>query len=229
MKNPINYDTLDVNNPCPRTPLVVIADVSGSMNDRIDLLHQGVCKFITDLQPDEVARYSVEFELILFADKAEKILPFTPISAIDQMPPPFVASGCTAPGEALEMALADIKERQVAYRAAGIPSYAPHVFLLGDGGFNRGDWRTPGGELRVLAERGKCLFYGIEIGDIGAKGHRQFCELLPKRPGPAKMRDATCFLDFFRWLSVSMSRVSRSTVGEESNVEFPSPDAWICR
>lgn len=224
-----NFDTLDVNNPAPRCPLCIIADVSGSMEDNngIQELHKGVCHLIEELKADEMSRYCVELEIILFADEAKKILSFTPIADIDEMPPPFASSGATAPGEALQMAHDDILARQAAYRQANIQSYVPYVFLLGDGDFNSGDWKTPGAKLRHLAEKGCLCFYGIEVGDIGSTGHRQFCELVPECPGPARMRDVGSFMAFFDWVWKTISHVTQSEVGMERTLALPSPMGWI--
>lgn len=226
-KNGDAFAGLDIYNPAPRCPVSLVLDCSGSMNsgNAIGLLNEAVRRFIEDLKSDECARLSVELEIILFADSAEVAMPFTPVSAIGEMPPDFIAAGMTALGKGLELAERDLRARRELYRAHAVTSFRPWIVVMADGGFNQGDWRTPAKRLREQAEKGKYWYFGIEIGDNC--DHGQFREILPAEgPGPVKLRDVTKFSVFFKWLSDSLKVVSASQVSQQDGIRLPSPLAW---
>ena len=76
------YHNLDVSNPAPRCPVVLLLDTSGSMyGDPIDELRAGVRQFLQETGRDEAASRSVELEIITFDNRARVILPFTPIAS----------------------------------------------------------------------------------------------------------------------------------------------------
>ena len=218
------FAKLMTSNPAPRIPVVVIADVSGSMEgEPIAELNAGVRRMVENMQHDECTRFSAELEVILFADEAERVLPFAPVHTIGDVPE-FTASGCTALGPALEMAMADIDERRKEYVVAGIPSYKPLVIVMGDGSFNRGDWHTPAAKMRDLAERRKCFYYAVMVGE--KCNVKQFREIVPEKPGPYQLNAITNFADLFQWISDSVTRLAEGTVDEQDEVEFAPVSSW---
>lgn len=224
MKNNDKFVGLDVNNAAPRIPVVLIADVSGSMDgEPIRLLNQGVKQLVADLKSDECTRFSADLEVVLFADSAERVLPFTPVTAIGDVPE-FCAGGMTALGSGIKMAMEDIDTRRREYIAAGIPSFNPMVLVMADGAFNMGDWRTPASKLRAEAERGKCFYYGVMVGDNCDL--QQFREIVPVEPGPLQLLGIENFADLFEWISDSVTRLSQSSVSEQNGVRFGSVSSW---
>lgn len=223
MKNN-KFANLMVSNPAPRIPVVIIADVSGSMKGNpIGRMNAGVRQLVADLQQDECTRFSAELEVILFADEAERVLPFSPVNTIGEVPE-FTASGRTVLGPALEMAMEDINERRKEYVAAGIPSYKPLVIVMGDGEFNSGDWHTPAAKLRSLAENGKCFYYAVMVGE-DCNLH-QFREIVPSEPGPFQLNAIANFADLFEWISDSVTRLAEGSVSEQDDVKFAPVSSW---
>ena len=65
MNNYNTDNTLDVSNPAPRCPVILLLDTSGSMAGApISELNQGVRQFLDETRNDEAAGMSVELEVI---------------------------------------------------------------------------------------------------------------------------------------------------------------------
>lgn len=219
------YDNvlLDTNNPAPRCPVVLLLDTSGSMwGNAINELNAGLKQFIQETANDEAASMSVELEVITFDSYANVVMPFTPISDVEQNPSPLVANGMTAMGAGLALAYNDLQERRRLYRDNGISSYKPWVILMTDGGPND-EWQESARKMRELGEKGKIQYIGLEIGD--SVDHSTMLSILPANPGPVKLKGLR-FKQFFKWLTDSLSSVSASTVSEEDNICFGDVNSW---
>ena len=222
MKDYANNNTLDVTNPAPRCPVVLLLDTSSSMAGApIDELNQGVRQFLEETRNDEAASMSVELEVITFDDRATRAIPFSPIANV-RVPAPFRADGWTHMGAALRMATADLKARRELYRRTGVSSYRPWVVLMTDGEPND-KWQDAAREMREMGERGCIQYIGIEIGRQA--NHRTLCRILPSNPGPVRLQGLK-FKQFFRWLTDSLRSVSRSTPEQESQVRFGDVRSW---
>ena len=222
MKNYANDNTLDITNPAPRCPVVLLLDTSGSMSGApIDELNQGVRQFLEETRNDEAASMSVELEVITFADRASRVIPFKPIANV-HAPSHFGAYGMTSMGAALRMATADLKARRGLYRRTGVSSYRPWVVLMTDGGPND-EWQDAAREMRELGERGRIQYIGIEIGR--QTDHGTMCRILPANPGPVRLQGLK-FKQFFRWLTDSLRSVSRSKPEQENQIQFGDVRSW---
>ena len=222
--NQTNYnDNLDVMNPAPRCPVVLLLDASSSMSGQpISELNAAVKQFIRETQADEAASMSVDLEVIAYADSAVRVLPFTQIADVSSMPGDIDAAGMTSMGKAIEMAEADLRKRRELYRAKGVSSYRPWVVLMTDGAPND-NWQTPADRFRRAAEHGKFQYIGIEIGD-GAD-HATMCRIVPSEPGPVKLQGLR-FKQFFRWLTDSLRSVSASAVSDQDAVQYGDVSSW---
>lgn len=223
MKNYADTTALDVSNPAPRCPVVLLLDTSGSMGGApIDELNQGVRQFLRETAEDEAAGMSVELEVITFDDRATRVVPFSPIANVNRTPAPYRAGGMTSMGAALRMATQDLKARRALYRKTGVSSYKPWVVLMTDGGPND-NWQDAAREMREMGENGRIQYIGIEIGP--SADHRTLCQILPSQPGPVRLQGLR-FKQFFRWLTDSLRSVSCSTPEQESQVRFGDIRSW---
>lgn len=224
MRNYNEMNTLDVSNPAPRCPVVLLLDTSSSMEGApINELNEGLKQFLRETAADEAASRSVELEVITFDSAADVAMPFTIIGDVGQNPDPLVADGCTSMGAGIRLALRDLKARRRMYRDSGISSYRPWVVLMTDGGPNDNNWEQAAEEMRVLGENGKIQYIGIEIGDYA--DHDTLCQILPSQPGPVKLKGLR-FKQFFRWLTDSMKSVSASAVSDQDNIRYRGIDDW---
>lgn len=224
MRNYNEMNTLDVSNPAPRCPVVLLLDTSSSMEGApINELNEGLKQFLRETAADEAASRSVELEVITFDSAADVAMPFTIIGDVGQNPDPLVADGCTSMGTGIRLALRDLKARRRMYRDSGISSYRPWVVLMTDGGPNDNNWEQAAEEMRVLGENGKIQYIGIEIGDYA--DHDTLCQILPSQPGAVKLKGLR-FKQFFRWLTDSMKSVSASAVSDQDNIRYRGIDDW---
>lgn len=224
MRNYNEMNTIDVSNPAPRCPVVLLLDTSSSMvGAPINELNEGLKQFLRETAADEAASRSVELEVITFDDYANVAMPFIAIGDVDQNPDPLIADGNTSMGAGIRLAVRDLKARRKIYRNSGISSYRPWVILMTDGGPNDEDWEQAAEEMRVLGENGKIQYIGIEIGDDA--DHETMCQILPSQPGPVKLKGLR-FKQFFRWLTDSMKSVSASAVSDQANIRYRGIDDW---
>ncbi len=224
MNNAYLANNLDVANPAPRCPVLLLLDTSGSMSGApIDELNRALKQFIQETADDEAASRSVELEVVTFDDQANVAMPFCGIRDVDRNPEPLVTGGMTSMGAAMKLGLQHLKARRKLYKSSGISSYKPWVVLMTDGEPNDDHWEQPAGELRQLGERGKIQYIGVEIGD--SANHELMQGIMPAQFGPVKLKGLR-FKDFFRWLTDSLNSVSGSAVSDEKNLVFPGIDDW---
>jgi uncharacterized protein YegL len=231
-----------VDNPEPRCPCVLLLDTSGSMNDErvvstalspvqqllqdslaartlkpIDELNAGLVAFQRELLADELAVKRIEIAVVTFGPV--KLL--SDFQSPDLFRPPRLnAEGDTPLGAAIERAVELIGARKAAYKQNGISYYRPWIFLLTDGE-PTDDWQRAAQLVRV-GEQSKAFAF-FAIGVEGAKFDilRQISVRQPLR------LNGLPFREMFRWLSASLSAVSRSSPGDEIALKNPaSPDGW---
>ena len=208
-----------IENPTPRCACMLVLDVSHSMEgEKIRELNEGVRQFLSEVQDDEFARYSVELGVITFGGKVETVQPIGPLP--EEMLEDFPASGMTPMGKAVNAAISALKRRQEEYKKEGVSYYQPWLVLMTDGVPT--DNHTDAAEqLRQMAGNKKIVVFGVGIGDeCNMKVLAEFC---PENRPPVKLSGLK-FKEFFAWLSQSMSRVSQSTPGTKTNL--PPIDGW---
>ncbi|MCQ2379608.1 MAG: VWA domain-containing protein [Victivallaceae bacterium] len=216
-------ENLDVTNPAPRCPVVLLLDVSGSMGGRpIRELEEGVKQFLDETSNDETASVSVEVEIITFANDAEVAVPFCPVTQAAANPPTFTASGCTSLGAAIALADDELRNRRNMYKKNGISSYRPWIVLMTDGGPND-EWKEPAASMKSVAETGKLQYIGIGIGDDA--DFTTLAEIVPEHPGPVKLKGLR-FKEFFRWLTDSLRSVSAGSVADQDKAQLGTVDSW---
>jgi uncharacterized protein YegL len=231
-----------VDNPEPRCPCVLLLDTSGSMADPrqvsqalspvqkllrdsvaarsvkpIDELNAGLAAFRYELLADELAVKRLELALVTFGP----VRLLSDFQAPDLFRPPVLkAEGDTPLGAAIEQAIALVNQRKAAYRQNGISYYRPWIFLITDGE-PTDNWHRAA-ELVRAGEQSKAFAF-FAIGVEGAKFDvlRQLSLRQPLKLNGLQFRE------MFRWLSASLSLVSRSTPGDEISLKNPAtPDGW---
>ena len=216
-------NNLDVTNPAPRCPVILMLDTSGSMDgEPLKELQLGLDKFLQETSDDETASMSVELEIITFGDDAEIVSPFAPVGDIADMPPKLTAAGMTPLGGALKLADSELKARRRLYKQKGIASYKPWIVLMTDGCPND-DYESAAASMKRLGEEGKLQYIGIGIGEKA--DFDTLRKILPERPGPVKLK-GLCFKEFFKWLTDSLKSVSASSVAEQDNVRLGNVTSW---
>ena len=216
-------NNLDVTNPAPRCPVILMLDTSGSMSgEPLRELQSGLNQFLKETSDDETASMSVELEIITFGGNADIAASFAPVCDIADMPPMLDANGSTPLGEALKLADSELKARRRLYKQKGIASYKPWIILMTDGCPND-DYESAAASMKRQGEEGKLQYIAIGIGEDA--DFDTLRDILPERPGPVKLK-GLCFKEFFKWLTDSLKSVSASSVDEQDNVRLGNVTSW---
>lgn len=206
-------------NPEPRCAFVLLVDVSGSMQgEPIAALNQGMQLFANDLRDDSLASKRVEIAVVSFGDKVNVVAEFG--SAKSFYPQPLKANGSTPMGAAINTAIDLVAARQKQYRDAGIPNYRPMIFCITDG-VPTDDWNRAACRVHEGEERKSFSFFAVGVDGADTNTLARISVHAPV------MLRGLAFPDMFRWLSSSLSAVSRSSVGQPVNLTNPAgPAGW---
>ena len=193
----------------PHMACVLLVDTSGSMEgDAIKSLNEGINRFKMETSMDELAQKRVDIAIIEFNSTAQVIQDFTPISQMGQIN--LQATGLTAMGAGINLAIDKVKERNRFYDMMGTPCFKPWIFMITDG-LPTDD--IEGAIQRIYEEEhkgnnGKLKFFALGITNYDKN------ELFRITNRVMELRD-TDFSQIFNWMSESMVAISVSRVGDE--------------
>ena len=198
----------------PRCPCLILTDVSGSIAGApIAEVNAGLQRLKAKLVEDALACLRVELALVIFNENVTVAIDFC--SPDNFNPPTLTASGGTHLGAAILKGLEMLNTRTAEYRAAGVSSYRPWLMLLTDA--ESGDDIAEVARLVKEAESNRRLaFFGIGV--LGAN-----MDAL----GSLSLRPPLClegikFQELFEWLSVNLSTVAVSQLGEQVPLTAPT-------
>ena len=206
-----------VDNPTPRVPVAICADVSGSMyGGPIAELETGLRQYRDEMLADELTRFSAETALITFANTADCVSDFCTPDGMQL--PSLDADGGTDMGAGLTLALDRLEARKAQYRSGGVDYYQPILVVMTDGQPN-GDPRVLAAAIdRVRALAGSRKLTVIAVG-LGDDADLTMLQKLCVKGHPVRM-DRLHFRELFAWLSRSVSAVSASTPGTEQPLDL---------
>lgn len=210
-----------IDNPTTRVPVVLCLDVSASMSgQKIQELNRGVKEFFHAVKNDDVAKYAVELCIVTFNSTAQKILDFAGIERqIDHFKTfNLVASGTTAMGSAVNMALDLLEKRKKEYQDKGVDYWQPWLVLMTDG--QPTDTITSAAQRTVdLINGRKLTIFPIMIGE--STNLEQLKKFSPNKE-PLRLQ-GLMITEFFDWLGKSVKTTSQSAPG--TRIKLP-PISW---
>lgn len=239
-----------VSNPTPRVPICLCLDTSGSMGtatgdytptgetifedgkewnlvrggtSRLTELQKGIDLFYKAIREDEIAVYSAEICIIEFNSKASCLVDFANIERQEDIPK-LKATGDTAMGEGINLALDLLEKRKSEYQDKGVDYYQPWLVVMTDGEANGSNMELERAIKRTVeaVNNKKLTIFPIGIGSEAGMGTLQ--RLSPKR-SPLKLQGLK-FAEFFSWLSKSVSKTSESTPGENIQLDVEGIKGW---
>lgn len=238
-----------VNNPSTRVPICLCLDLSGSMDEvqggnykntgrrqiidgkeynivdgdcitKLSELQKGINMFFEAIKDDEMAIDSAEIAIVGFNNTATKLLDFDHVEK--QNIPDLCASGQTAMGEGVNLALKLLEDRKQLYKDNGIQYWQPWLVIMTDGDNNgsKDALNSAAHRISELTSAGKLVVFAIAIGKEA--NMETLTKLSPKRK-PLRL-EGLKFKEFFSWLSKSVSRTSVSQPGQK--VSLPPIGDW---
>lgn len=231
----LNLDFGEDVNHAIRVPVVILADVSGSMEPLMGKLNQALRGFLTSLKADGVASKSAELCVVAFDHEANVILDFDTVANIKEMPE-LISRGATFTGKALRTGLDLCSSRKSYYQQEGYDYYQPWLVIMTDGqpslfdpssleqfkqmGYDTNDQfftsevsylQNTKLELHELINAKKLNLINIAIGD---EVDLEYLKSLHPANRAFKMTADTDFAKFFEWLGKSVKAKSNSQKGD---------------
>lgn len=203
-----------------RLPVYFLIDVSESMAGApIAEVEDGMRAIIQELRRDPYALETVHVATLVFAGRAETIVPLTELTMF--YPPRFPIGSGTALGDGLEALMRTMDQELVKTTPEKKGDWKPLVFLFTDGvptddprsaiaTWNR-KWRKAASLV--------CVTFG-ENADAAALGELTDTVLTVKETSPEAFRE------FFRWITASLKASSASVA--EQGLEAPCLDITGC-
>lgn len=205
----------------PHMACVLLLDTSGSMcGAPIASLNKAINDFKEQTSMDELAQKRVDIAIIEFNDTARVVQDFTPLSQMQ--PVTLSATGCTAMGEGINLAIDKVKERNRFYNDMGTPCFKPWIFMITDG--------APTDDIsaarqRILDEESKGTHGKLKFWAVGVPGYSK--DVLTSLTKRCIALDEANFKGIFDWLSESMVTISVSRVGENPALSNLPSDAQV--
>lgn len=205
----------------PHMACVLLLDTSGSMyGDAIDSLNRAINDFKEQTSMDELAQKRVDIAIIEFNDTARVVQDFTPLSQMQLVT--LSASGCTAMGAGINLAIDKVKERNRFYNSMGTPCFKPWIFMITDG--------APTDDIesarqRIIDEESKGTHGKLKFWAVGVPGYSK--ETLTSLTKRCIALNEANFNGIFNWLSESMVTISVSRVDENPQLSNLPSDAQV--
>ena len=195
-------------------PVIVLADVSGSMADdsKIQILNQSIAEMIRAFSGD--AGDWAEIHLGVIAFGAGVVKPVTRLQpASDIQFTPLIAGGNTPMGQAFELTALLLEDKtQIPSRA-----YRPMIILVSDG-VPTDEWEAPLQQLLTSPRASKADRIALAIGeDADIEVLKEFTQ---KASQVIRAHEVSEIKKFFRFITMSVS--VRSTSNNPNNVESQS-------
>ncbi len=193
----------------------VLIDTSGSMQGYEKDIRNAIAEMKEAIENDDIARGRVEICLITFDDDVREESSFSNISRL--VIPRIKCDGMTSTHAAITFALKRVRDRKDEYKQNQMTYNQPWIWLLTDGGSND---RDNGSFAELLKEQrdGKCVFFGIAIGDNVNEAELSGMH----KDGMILKIGKNNLATAFEFISKSVITTSSCTPGSEFNMAVPN-------
>ena len=200
---------------------VLVLDTSYSMDDGpIEELNAGLQRFQEELLKDEITRDRLEVCIVTFDSEVNVVQ--DPALLTEFTMPTLQTNGSTCMVDGLEEAISIVENRKLYYKSHGITYYRPWIVMMTDGEPDS-DQDVDGIVSRIHndSESKKYVFIPVGVGD---DINENVLRILSTPTFPPMKMQYVKFIEFFQWLSNSMSTISSS---QDGTVTIGNPDAWL--
>lgn len=199
---------------------VLVLDVSGSMaGNPIDQLNKGLKDFQKELQNDFVAAQRIEVAIVTFNSAVATAV--QPKLSADFEMPVLRASGSTKLVDGVRMGIDIVEERKNWYKSTGQTYYRPWIMLITDGEPDSDqDVAGISEEIRRKVDNKGFSFYAV---GVEGYNHRKLSQICHHTTPPLPLK-GLAFNELFKWLSASISLVSKSAEGQL--LQLPPAGGW---
>jgi len=203
-----------------KCPCVLVLDVSGSMSGKpIKQLNEGLKEFQQEILNDETASDRLEIAIVTFGSTIEEVQSFSLLEKFDM--PELHINGSTRLVDGAREGLRLIEERKKWYKETGQTYYRPYVILMTDGNPDGGqDISGLTKEVNEGVNNKSFNFWAFGVENANMEmleniSHPEF--------KPMKLKGVD-FVNFFKWLSSSMSAITASHEGESVDISPNNED-----
>ena len=217
----INFSTQSPENYEQKCCCVLVLDVSGSMmGASIDQLNQALQEFHKEIQEDSTTANRLEIAVVEFADDVKTLI--DPSLAENFSMPTLRTRGTTAMVDGVREGINIARSRKAWYKQTGQPYYRPWVILITDGvPDSNQDVSGLINEIHTGTAKKDFFFFALGVENANMTVLSQISD---PNMAPAKLSGRK-FMEFFEWLSASMSTVTNSKDGDKINL--PNPASWM--
>lgn len=201
-----------------RLPVYLLIDTSGSMKgEPIESVKVGIDTMVSTLRRDPFALESVHLSIITFDREAKCILPLTPLEEL-QIPEIVTPdSGPTHTGAALELLCKKVDAEVRLSTPERKGDWMPLLFLMTDG--KPSDLQVYNGMIPEVKKR---HFAKIVACAAGMYARTEPLQLLADNVYALETIDSSKFMQFFKWVSASIT-VGNQSIGATEDLTLPPP------
>ena len=207
-------------NPEQRCPVILLCDVSASMEQFMGEVNAGLRSFQQRVSSDAVSSERVEAAVLSFSDSVQIEHDFALMRNF--IPPTLVSQNLTDTALGVSTAIDMLRARKDNYRQHGIPYYRPWLFLVSDGMPTSSPQEMQNAQSKLVGAVQNRELAWFPIGLDRESVLALDSSLVTG--APAKMLRHDRWGEFFVWLSNSVSVLSRSSSGD--TIRMPSTDPW---